>query len=61
MRQGLGHSSDRAFVHRRVRVTIDLAADTAHDSLVFQGVLKSLREVPEARPRSSAYSDKSLV
>jgi len=39
MRQGLGHSSDRAFVHRRVRVTIDLAADTAHDRSRLNGVL----------------------
>ena len=39
MRQDRSHPSDRAFVHRRVRVTIDLAADTAHDRSRLDGVL----------------------
>jgi len=49
MRQGLGHPSDRAFVDRRVRVTIDFAADAAHDALRLAGVLENLQELGKIR------------
>jgi hypothetical protein len=39
MRQDCSHPSNRAFVHRRVRVTIDLAADPAHEILLLDGIL----------------------
>jgi hypothetical protein len=33
MCQRLCHPAERAFIHRRVRITIDFAANAAHDGL----------------------------